>query len=98
MPSSTYRDIIEDKIADWKSGIEKLEEHALKASSDTQVKLTWKITQLKAAIETATLQLRDLDSQENQANTVEIKDKILKIFDDIDKDLTVQDDKTPYML
>ncbi len=98
MSSSTYIDIIEDKIAEWKNGIKTLEKQAKNASSDTQVKLNSKIFKLKTAVETATLQLLDLDKQETQANTLEIKDKILAIFNDIDKDLTAYDDKTPYML
>ncbi len=98
MQSSTYKDIIEEKISEWQSSVEKLEEQAQKVSSDTQTKLNLKITQLKSAIETATLQLHELDKQEDTANTLMIKDKILKIFDSIDKDLTVFEDKTPYML
>ncbi len=98
MQSSTYKDIIEEKISEWQSSVKKLEEQAQKASSDTQTKLNLKTTQLKSAIETATLQLHELDKQEDTSNTMMIKDKILKIFDAIDKDLTVFEDKTPYML
>ena len=36
MQSLTYKDIIDEKIAEWRSGLKKLEEQVEKASSDTQ--------------------------------------------------------------
>ncbi len=95
---TTYKDIIEEKIAEWLDNIELLNQQAQKASADDKARLTWKTNQLRSAIETATLQLHELNNQENADNTLIIKDKILKIFDSIDKDLTVFDKKTPYML
>ncbi len=98
IPERPYRDIIEDKIRDWKENIELLKQHAEKTPINSQPHFNWKITQLRSAIETATLQLHDLDSRENFTNTVMIKDEILRIFDSIDRDLTIFDEKTPFML
>jgi hypothetical protein len=98
MHSLTYKDIIDEKIAEWRSGLKKLEEQAGKAPSDIKAKLNAKMEQLKSAIDTATVQLHNLDEQETIGNTMETKDKILKIFYSIDKDFTGYEDKTPYML
>jgi len=98
MQSPTYKDIIDDKIAEWQSDLKKLEAMAEKATSGSKEKLSAKAAQLKAAINTATVQLRTLDKQETAANTMETKDKILKIFSSIDKDFIGYEGKTPFML
>ncbi len=98
MDSLTYKDIIDDKIADWQNSLKKLDEQADKASSETKDKLIAKKKQFKAAIDTAILQLRKLDEHETVANTMETKDKILKIFGSIDRDFKADEDKTPFML
>jgi len=98
MQSPTYKDIIDDKTAEWQSDLKKLEAQAEKATSGSKVKLSAKTEQLKAAIDTAIVQLRVLDEQETAANTMETKDKILKIFSSIDKDFTGHENKTPFML
>lgn len=98
MESLTYKDIIDDKIAEWQNSLKKLEEQAGNATSDTKIKLNVKKEQFKSAIDTAIVQLRNLDEQETVANTLETKDKILKIFGSIDKDFKRYEDKTPFML
>ncbi len=98
MHTLTYKDIIDDKIAEWHGGLIKLEEQAGKAPSDSKAKLSAKIEQLKSAIDMAVGQLHNLDEQETVGNTMETKDKILKIFSSIDKEFTGFEDKTPYML
>ena len=98
MASSTYKDIIDDKVAAWQIGLKKLEEQAAKASSTTKAELRSKLDQLRTKIDNAVIQLNTLDEQEKVANTVEIKDKILKIFNSIDKDFLRFEEQTPYML
>lgn len=95
---STYMDIIESKIAEWKDNIDLLGKRAEKSSAENKAQLTTKINKLSSAIETATLQLHDLDNLEDRGNTLATKDKILEIFDSIDKDMIVTDEKTPFML
>ena len=53
MRSLTYRDIIDDKVAEWQRDLDKLEEGSKKASADTRDRLRVKMEQLKAAINTA---------------------------------------------
>ena len=98
MASSTYKDIIDDKVAAWLKGLEKLEEQAAKASSDTKAKLRAKLDQLRSKIDNAVIQLHSLDEQEKVANTMETKDKILQIFNSIDEEFPRYEEQTPYML
>ena len=98
MDSLTYKDIIDDKIAEWQNNLEKLEEQAASATSDTKARLHAKKEQFKSAIDSAIIQLRNLDEHETVANTMETKDKILKIFSSIDKDFKGYEEKTPFML
>jgi hypothetical protein len=98
MQSDTYKDIIDDKIAEWQNDLKKLEEKAGTATADAKGKLRAKTNQLRSAIDKAVIQLRDLDEQETVANTMETKDKIVKIFTSIDKDFIGNEEKTPYML
>jgi hypothetical protein len=98
MQSSTYKDIIDSKIAEWQSSIKKLQEDLAKSDSDTQAQLSSKAEQLKSAIDAAIVQLHDLDEQENVGNTMETKDKILEVFDSIDKEFKGFDEQAPFML
>lgn len=98
MDSLTYRDIIDDKITEWRKGLVTLEKQAEKATSDTQAIIRPKVRELKAAIDTATVQLYHLDKQETVSNTMETKNEILRIFRSIDIDFTGYEDKTPFML
>ena len=98
MQSLTYKDIIDDKVAEWQSDLKRLEEQSKKASSDTQAKHRAKMMQIKAAIHTAKFQLSALDEQETTGNTMETKDKILQIFDTIDRDFPWYEDTTPFMI
>jgi hypothetical protein len=95
---STYIDIIESKIEEWKGKIDLLKKRAEKASADDKDKLTLKINQLSSGVEAATFQLHDLDRIEDSNNTLTVKDQILKIFESIDKDMIISDEKTPFML
>ena len=98
MQSLTYKDIIDDKVAEWQSDLKKLEERSKKASPDTQARHRAKMEQIKAAIHTAKFQLSALDEQETTGNTMETKDKILQIFDSIDRDFPWYEDTTPFMI
>lgn len=98
MASSTYKDIIDDKVADWHNKLKKLEEQAAKASSDRKAELRAKLDRLKSRIEHAVNQLHGLDGQEKVENTLETKDKILQIFNAIDEDFPRYEEQTPYML
>ena len=98
MQSFTYKDIIDDKIAEWKDNLKKIEQQAGKASSDSQSRSSAKMKDLKSAIDSAIVQLHALDAQETVDNTMETKDKIVNIFGSIDKEFTEFQDKTPFML
>lgn len=98
MKSLTYQDIIDDKIAEWQNSLKKLEEHAEKASAGTQSEIRARMEKFKSAIATATVQLHTLDEHETVGNTMETKDKILEIFDSIDRDFPGYEDLTPFML
>jgi len=98
MQSLTYKEIIDDKIAEWQRGLEKLEEQKDKFTADNNVQLNVKVEQLKSAIDAVIVQLHDLDEQETVYNTMETKDKILTIFSSIDKGFTEYQKKTPFML
>lgn len=98
MPSSIYKDIIDEKIAEWQNGLNELEGQAEKATSDTKAELRAKLEQIRPKIDTAIVQLRNLDEQETVDNTMETKKKMLEIFNTIDKDFPRYEDYTPYML
>lgn len=98
MRTLTYKEIIDDKIAEWQRDLEKVEDHAAKAAADTKTNHSSKTDQLKAAIDSAIVQLRQLDEEETVDNTMETKDKILKIFNSIDQNFREYEDKTPFML
>ncbi len=98
MQSSTYKDIIDGKIAEWQQNLKKLEKQKEKATAENRKLLSAKSEKLKTAIDTAIVQLHNLDEHETAENTMETKDKILNIFSSIDKDLTEYQEKTPFML
>lgn len=96
MQSSTYKDIIDEKIAEWQASLKKIQQQADKASLDS--KASAKIKDLKSAIDSAIVQMQALDAQETIGNTMETKNQILKIFTSIDKEFTEFQGKTPFML
>lgn len=98
MQSLTYKDIIDDKIAEWQQGLKKLEEQKEKAHAEAKEQLGAKAVQLKSAIDAAIVQLHNLDEQETVDNTMETKDRILKIFTSIDKGFSEYQKTTPFML
>ncbi len=98
MQSTTYKDIIDGKIAEWQVNLKKIEEQAGKASSDSQSRSSAKVKDLKSAIDSAAVQLQTLGAQETVENTMATKDKIVEIFGAIDKQFTEFEDKTPFML
>jgi thioredoxin-like negative regulator of GroEL len=98
MQSQTYRDIIDDKIVEWQQGLEKLKKQMAKAPAEKKSLLSAKVEELRSAIDAATLQLYNLNEQETAQNTMEMKERILKIFSTIDKDFTEYEEKTPFML
>ena len=98
MHSMTYKDIIDEKTTEWRNDLKKLEGLAAKATAETRAILDAKIELLKSAIDSAAAQLRHLDEHETVGNTVETKDKILKIFSSIDKEFIGYEEKIPYML
>ena len=98
MQSSTYKDIIDDKIAEWKNSLKILEEKTGTATGDAKGKLRAKTSQLRSAIAKAEIQLRYLDGQETVENTMETKNKIVKLFTSIDKEFPKFEVKSPFML
>ena len=98
MQSQPYKDIIDEKIAEWRQHLEKLQEQKETASPDLRNKLDAKLNQLKPAVDAAIAQLHKLDEQENVDNTLEIKNKILEIFSSIDQDFSEYQETTPFML
>ncbi len=98
MQSLTYRDIIDEKIAEWQQGLEELGKMTERATVENKGMLSAKVEELKSAIEDAIVQLHNLDEQETAQNTMETKERILKIFSSIDQDFTEYQEKTPFML
>ena len=98
MQSLTYKDIIDDKIAEWQSNLKKFEDLTEKATTEGKTRLRSQIAQLKSTMDSAILELRHLDAQETADNTMETKNKILKIFSSIDQGFQGLEGKTPFML
>ena len=98
MQSPTYRDIIDEKIAEWQQGLEELGKMTERATVENKGMLSAKVEELKSAIEDAIVQLHNLDEQETAQNTMETNERILKIFSSIDQDFTEYQEKTPFML
>lgn len=98
MQSLTYQDIIDEKIAEWRKSLSNLEAQAEKSAHGNQDELRTKIKKLREAIDTATIQLHELDAHETVGNTMQTKDEILKIFRSIDKNFVGNEETTPFML
>jgi len=98
MQSLTYKDIIDDKIIEWQRELKKLEEQKEKGTAEYKEQFSAKVEQLKLAIDAAIVHLHNLDDQETAVNTMETKDKILKIFSSIDMSFSEYQKKTPFML
>lgn len=98
MDSTTYKDIIDDKLAAWQTALDKVAVQAENAAADTKASFLEKSDQLKDAIDAATIKLRELDERETVENTLETKDKILALFSSIDKEFSRFEEKTPFML
>ncbi len=98
MHSSPYHDLIEDKIREWRTEIEKLDERMLKGKFATKEQSGTMIDRLNAAVNTAILELRELEKKEQPGNTATMKDRMLEIFDSVDKNIRSYESKTPFML
>ncbi len=98
MQSSIYKDLIDEKISEWKKDLTKVEEQAEGASQETKSELLEKIKLIRPKINTAILELQKLDKKETVDNTMETKEKIMEIFNSIDKEFPHYEDITPYML
>ncbi len=98
MQSQTYSDIIDEKIVEWREGLEKLETMMERAAAEKRNLFVTRVKELRSAIDGAIGQLRRLDEQETAENTVETKDQILEIFSSIDKNFAEYQEKTPFML
>ncbi len=98
MSSSTYQDLIDNKVAQWQSAIATIEARVSKAGSGGREALSQPLRHLKDSVEAATSELHELSNRETVQNTLAIKDEILKIFDSIDRDLTAFAERSPFML
>lgn len=99
MHPSPYHDLIEDKISDWRASVEKIEERMLKGKSAAAKGYPGKmIDRLNADVNTAVLQLRELEKKEERGDTATMKDRMLEIFDSVDKNIRSYDAKAPFML
>jgi len=98
MQSLTYQDIIDEKIAEWQKSLSKLETQVEKSAHGAEGEVKAKMKKLREAIDTAIIQLHDLDAQETVSNTMKTKDEILKIFRSIDKNFVGNEETTPFML
>jgi len=94
MQATTYGDLIEEKVMEWKNKLGDLETRALKAGPEEVGKLAG----LRSRVDGAFQELKALDSQESVANTLEIKDKIVATFNDIDESFKDFTEKAPFML
>ncbi|MGI9535662.1 MAG: hypothetical protein ACR2PB_01225 [Desulfocapsaceae bacterium] len=98
MQSATYRDIIDEKIAEWQQGLEELGKMIERATIEDKSLLSARVEELRSAIDAAIVQLHNLDEQETAQNTMETKEQILDIFSSIDEHFTEFQEKTPFML
>jgi len=98
MQSSSYQELIEEKIEEWQNRLSQIEELVKKERPKGNEETFKMFEQLSKAVDSATLKLRELDKEENAGNTLMIKENILKIFDSIDQVLVDHVDKTPFML
>lgn len=98
MKSSVYRDIIDDKVAEWRNNLSQLEALVARSDGEKQKQLEATVNDLRKRLDSAVVQLLTLDSSETVENTVETKNQILEIFSSVDSSFPQQDTKTPYML
>ena len=94
MTSTTYGDLIDEKITEWQNTFQRIEK-VFKNDSEASRE---NISKLKEAMTNAVQQLQELDKKENAGNTVEIKNQILAVFDSIDRQFITYTEKTPFML
>jgi len=98
MSASIYKDLIEEKIAVWRTDLKKLEEIIAQGNAEIKEEFKAKIEQLKPKMEKAIVDLYELDAHETVNNTMETKNKIVSIFDSIDRMFPRYEEQTPYML
>lgn len=98
MASTTYQDLIDNKIAHWHDSIRKIEERVGQAGSNSREEIRQSLQKLKDSVASAQAELHEVSNRETVQNTLAVKDQILKIFDSIDRDLTAFDESTPFML
>ena len=98
MQSPTYRDIIDEKSAEWQQGLEELVKMTERTTVENKGMLSVKVEELKSAIDAAIVQLHKLEEQETVQNTMETKERILNIFSSIDQNFSEYQEKTPFML
>ena len=94
MTSTTYGDLIDEKITEWQSTFQRIEK-VFKKDSETSSE---NISKLKEAMTNAVQQLQELDKKEHAGNTVEIKNQILAVFDSIDRQFIAYTETSPFML
>lgn len=98
MPSATYQDLIDNKVAHWQAVIATIEERLSKPGSGDREALSQSLQQLKDSVAAATSELHELNNRETAETTLAVKDQILKIFDSIDRDLSAFVERSPFML
>jgi predicted nucleic acid-binding Zn-ribbon protein len=98
MTSTTYQDLIDNKIAHWQDTIRKIEERVGQTGSDSREEARQSLQKLRDSFASAQAELHEVSSRETVQNTLAVKDQILKIFDSIDRELTAFDESTPFML
>ena len=98
MQSLTYKDIIDEKIAEWQKSLRDLEGQIERSTQSGQGELKARMKKLREAIDTATVQLHDLDAHETVSNTMKTKDEILEIFRSVDRNFVGTEETTPFML
>ena len=98
MKSRPYKDIIDEKTDEWLQHLEELQKQMEKASPDIKNKFDTKIDQLKPLVDSAIVQLRNLDEQESADTTLETKNRILEIFSSIDQCFSEYQKTSPFML
>lgn len=98
MQSSSYHELIEEKIVEWQSKLTNLEENIRKSGQKNYQEKIKMLETLNSRVHSAALQLRDLDVEEDAERTMEIKDKVLALFDAVDRNLVEYQETTPFML
>ena len=98
MPSTTYQDLIDNKIAQWQDTIRTIEARVGQAGSGSREEASQSLQKLKDSVAAAQVELHEASNRETVQNTLAVKDQILKIFDSIDRDLTAFTQSSPFML